>query len=64
MKKEDLENLKQHLKEMEAEVAKLKEQDPDGDFTEIDETLEKFREMVDDPKLTNLKRMFKRKSNY
>ena len=56
MKKEDVENLKKQLEELEAEVKRLKEQDPNEDFTELDETIEKFRKMVNDPKLTDLKR--------
>ena len=56
MKKEDVDNLKKQLEELEAEVKRLKEQDPNEDFSELDETIEKFRKMVNDPKLTDLKK--------
>lgn len=61
MKKEDLENFKQQLLELEAEVKRLKEENPDDDYQELDKTIEKFREMVNDPKLTNMKKMIRRK---
>ena len=59
MKKEDLEHLQIQLEELEAEVERLKEQDPEGDFKELEETLEKFRKMISDPKLKDIKKVIK-----
>ena len=61
MKKEELDNLKAQLEELEAEVERLKEQDPTEDFTDLDQSIEKFRQMINDPKLKVIKKVVRRK---
>lgn len=61
MKKEELDNLEKQLEELEAEVERLKQQDPTEDFEELDKTIEKFRNMINDPKLKDIKKVIRRK---
>ena len=46
LKKIDFDYLNQQLKELESEVERLKRENPDDDYTELDETVERFRKMI------------------
>ena len=61
MKKEDFENLKQQLENLELEVERLKRENPDDDYQELDESIEKFRQMISEPGQVKIKRMILRK---
>ena len=62
MKKEDFDYLYKQLEELEAEVERLKRENPDDDYQELDETVDKFRQMISDENIKQYKRnMIKRR---
>ena len=62
LKKEDFDYLYKQLEELEAEVERLKRENPDDDYQELDETVDKFRQMISDENIKQYKRnMMKRR---
>ena len=61
MKKDDFDDLKQQLKNLEEEVERLKKENPDDDYEEIDKTIEEFRKMVSDGNIKKFERKILRK---
>ena len=61
MNNNDLDNFKQQLEELEKEVERLKKENPDDDYTELDDTIEKFRSMISEGNVNRFKRKIIRK---
>lgn len=61
MNNNDLDNFKQQLEELEKEVERLKKENPEDDYTELDDTIEKFRSMISEGNVSRFKRKIVRK---
>ena len=61
MKKIDFEELKKQLEDLEKEVERLKIENPEDDYTELDKSIEDFRTMISDNNIKKFKKHYYQK---
>ena len=61
MKKIDFDELKKQLEDLEKEVERLKIENPEDDYTELDKSIEDFRNMISDKNVKKLTKQYYQK---
>lgn len=61
MKKIDFDNLSEQLEDLEKEVERLKTENPDDDFSELDKSIEDFRMMISENNIKKFKAQYYRR---